>query len=143
MGVEVIPLENMRSGDLKPLLLLLMGAVGLILPIACSNLAALLLARNTARQREVAMRKALGAGRAALVRQVLAEMLVLSVMGSGLGLGECAGFRGDDGEGDGPPGNLSVGKEISFKRTAFASKAQAKEGDCREVHADKQEVRCA
>lgn len=87
MGVEVIPLENMRSGDLKPLLLLLMGAVGLILLIACSNLAALLLARNTARQREFAMRKALGAGRAALVRQVLTEMLVLSVMGSGLGLG--------------------------------------------------------
>ncbi len=87
MGVEVIPLENMRSGDLKPLLLLLMGAVGLILLIACSNLAALLLARNTARQREFAMRKALGAGRAALVRQVLAEILVLSVMGSGLGLG--------------------------------------------------------
>ena len=87
MGVEVMPLENMRSGDLKPLLLLLMGAVGLILLIACSNLAALLLARNTARQREFAMRKALGATRAALVRQLLAEMLVLSVMGSGLGLG--------------------------------------------------------
>jgi len=86
MGVNVIPLENMRSGDLKPVLLLLMGAVGLILLIACSNLAALLLARNTARQREFAMRKALGAGRAALVRQVLAETLVLSVMGSGLGL---------------------------------------------------------
>lgn len=87
MDVEVIPLENMRSGDLKPVLLLLMGAVGLILVIACSNLAALLLARNTARQREFALRKALGAGRAALVRQVLAEMLVLSAMGSGLGLG--------------------------------------------------------
>jgi putative ABC transport system permease protein len=86
IGVEVVPLENMRSGDLKPTLLLLMGAVALILLIACSNLAALLLARNTARQREFAMRKALGAGRAALVRQVLAEMLVLSVMGSGLGL---------------------------------------------------------
>jgi putative ABC transport system permease protein len=87
MGIEVIPLENMRSGDLKPLLLLLMGAVGLILLIACSNLAALLLAKNTARRREFAMRKALGAGRAALVRQVLAEMLALSATGSGLGLG--------------------------------------------------------
>lgn len=85
-GVELIPLQNMRSGDLKPLLSMLMGAVGLILLIACSNLAALLLARNTARQREFAMRKALGAGRATLVRQVLAETLVLSVMGSGLGL---------------------------------------------------------
>ncbi len=86
IGVEVIPLQNMRSGDLKQLLLLLMGAVGLILLIACSNLAALLLARNTARQREFALRKALGAGRAALLRQVLAEMLVLSAIGSGLGL---------------------------------------------------------
>jgi len=86
VGVEVIPLENMRSGNLEPILLLLMGAVGLILLIACSNLAALLLARNTARQREFAMRKALGAGRAALLRQVLAEILVLSATGSGLGL---------------------------------------------------------
>jgi putative ABC transport system permease protein len=86
MGVEVIPLENMRSGELKPLLLLLMGAVGLILLIACTNLAALLLARNAARQREFALRKALGAGRAALVRQVLTETLLLSLMGSGCGL---------------------------------------------------------
>jgi putative ABC transport system permease protein len=86
INVKLAPLENMRSGDLKPLLFLLMGAVGLILLIACSNLAALLLARNTARQREFAMRKALGAGRAALVRQVLAEILLLAVMGSGLGL---------------------------------------------------------
>jgi predicted permease len=86
IDVQVIPLENMRTGDLKPLLMLLMGAVGLILLIACSNLAALLLARNRAREREFAMRKALGAGRAALVRQVLVEMLVLSGIGSGLGL---------------------------------------------------------
>lgn len=86
MRVQVVPLQYMRSGDLKPMLLMMMGAVGLILLIACSNLAALLLARNTARQREFAMRKALGAGRAALVRQMLAEMLVLSAVGSGLGL---------------------------------------------------------
>jgi putative ABC transport system permease protein len=86
-GVETIPLENMRSGDLKPMLLLLMGAVGLILLIACSNLAALLLARNTARLREFALRKALGAGQATLVRLVLAEMLVLAAAGSVLGLG--------------------------------------------------------
>ena len=56
---------------------------------------------------------------------------------------KCAGFRGNDGEGDSPPGNLAIGKEISFKRTAFASKAQAKDGDCREVNADNQEIRCA
>jgi predicted permease len=87
MNVALRPLENMRSGDLKPMLLIMMGAVGLILLIACSNLAALLLARNTARQREFAMRKALGAGSAALVRHVLFEMLLLSVVGSGLGFG--------------------------------------------------------
>jgi len=87
MGVAVMPLETMRSGDLKPMLLIMMGAVGLILLIACSNLAALLLARNTGRQREFAMRKALGAGPAALARQVLAEMLLLSIVGSGLGFG--------------------------------------------------------
>jgi putative ABC transport system permease protein len=86
VSVTVTPLATMRTGDLRPLLLLLMGAVGLILLIACSNLAALLLARNTTRQREFAMRKALGAGRAALVRQVLMETLVLSLMGSGCGL---------------------------------------------------------
>jgi predicted permease len=86
ISVAVEPLATMRTGDLRSLLLLLMGAVGLILLIACSNLAALLLARNTVRQREFAMRKALGAGRAALVRQVLVETLVLSLMGSACGL---------------------------------------------------------
>jgi predicted permease len=86
LTVAIEPLATIRAGDLRPLLLLLMGAVCLILLIACSNLAALLLARNTARQKEFAMRKALGAGRAALARQVLTEIVVLSLMGSVGGL---------------------------------------------------------
>ena len=86
LGISAAPLETMRTGDLPPLLLLLMGAVGLILLIACSNLAALLLARNTTRQKEFALRKALGAGRVALIRQILTETLVLALMGSAGGL---------------------------------------------------------
>jgi predicted permease len=85
--VALEPLAAMRTADLKPLLMLLMGAVGLILLIACANLAALLLARNTARRREFAMRRALGAERSRLVRQVLAETLVFSLVGSVCGLG--------------------------------------------------------
>jgi len=86
-SVALRPLAEMRSGDLKPVLFVLSGAVGFILLIACSNLASLLLARNTARQREFAMRRALGAGRPALVRQVLAETLTFSLVGSVCGTG--------------------------------------------------------
>jgi predicted permease len=84
-SVTVEPLAAARSGELRPQLLLLMGAVTLILLIACSNLAALLLARNTARQREFALRAALGAGRAALVRQILVETLLIALAGGGCG----------------------------------------------------------
>ena len=86
IGISVVSLSAMRTGDLRPVLLLLMCAVGLILLIACSNLAALLLARNTARHREFAVRKALGAGATALVRQILTETLALSLMGGACGL---------------------------------------------------------
>jgi putative ABC transport system permease protein len=86
VGVKVQPLIVSRAGELKPQLYLLMGAVALILLIACSNLAALLLARNTARQREFAMRAALGAGRIVLVRQILVETLLVSLLGASLGV---------------------------------------------------------
>ncbi|HWE85362.1 MAG TPA: ABC transporter permease [Terracidiphilus sp.] len=86
-GVRVQPLAETRAANMTGVLLLLMGAVGLILLIACSNLAGLLLARNTARRREFAMRAALGAGRGALVRQILTEALLLSGIGAGCGIG--------------------------------------------------------
>ena len=95
VGVAVKSLADSRAGALRPMLYLLMGAVSLILLIACVNLANLLLARNSARQRELAVRAALGAGRGGLVRQLLAETLLLSFIGGAVGLA-CAeiGLKG-------------------------------------------------
>jgi putative ABC transport system permease protein len=86
IGVSIKPLADSRVGALRQVLLLLMGAVGLILLIACSNLANLLLARNTLRQREFALRFALGEGRTGLIRQLLTETLLLTVIGAVAGL---------------------------------------------------------
>jgi len=86
VGVLVARVSDTRVGELRPMLFLLMGAVSLILLIASVNLANLLLARNSARQRELAVRAALGAGRGGLVRQLLAETLLLSLIGGAVGL---------------------------------------------------------
>ncbi|MCU1262948.1 MAG: hypothetical protein JWO80_5833, partial [Bryobacterales bacterium] len=86
LGAAVFPLRDEIIGRAKTLLLVLLGAVGIVLLIGCANVASLMLARAAGTQREMALRTALGATRAQLVRQVLSESLILSVAGGACGI---------------------------------------------------------
>jgi putative ABC transport system permease protein len=112
----VVAMQDLVVENIRPALLILLGAVGLVLLIACANVASLLLARAAGRQKEIAIRAAIGAGRGLIVRQLLVESLLLA--GVGAVVGSIAGVAGARALMALSPGNLPRASELAHSTFA-------------------------
>ena len=117
-GVEYKPIRDSFVGDSRPAILILFGAVLFVLLIACANVANLFLARGAGRTREIALRLAFGASRGRIVRQMLAESLILAILGGTLGLAFAEG--GIHAMARWIPSNMLSGTEVNLNGAVFA-----------------------